>query len=62
LASGKIDLILPDQSILGYDVSPDEKEVAFTVKSGVATALYIAAVDRGSPPRLLTQNADAVNF
>ncbi len=62
LASGKIDPILTGQSILDYDVSPDEKELAFTVKDGLATVLYIAAVDRGTPPRLLTKDADGVNF
>jgi hypothetical protein len=62
LASGKLDRILTGQSILDYDVSPDEKEVAFTVRDGSATAIYIAAVDRASPPRLLTKDADSVNF
>ena len=62
LASDKLDRILTGQNILDYDVSPDEQEVAFTVRDGSATAIYIAAVDRGSPPRLLAKDADSVNF
>jgi hypothetical protein len=58
LASGKTNPILTGLSIREYDISPDQKNVVFTVKTGGSTALFIAAMDRSAPPRLLTRNGD----
>jgi serine/threonine protein kinase/Tol biopolymer transport system component len=62
LATGKSDLVLARQNIMDYDVSRDEKNVAFTVFTGGARAIYIASVDRSSAPRLLTKDGDLVSF
>jgi serine/threonine protein kinase len=44
LASGKSEPVLTDQSILDYDISPDQKNVVFTVKTGGAMSIFMAAV------------------
>jgi hypothetical protein len=62
LASGKSDPILTGQKIVDYDISPDQKNVVFTVGTGSAMAIFMAAVDRGSAPRLLTKDGDSVSF
>jgi hypothetical protein len=33
LATGKTDRPLPDRSVRQYDISPDEREVAFTTRT-----------------------------
>jgi serine/threonine protein kinase/Tol biopolymer transport system component len=62
LASGKSDPVLTGQPIVDYDISPDQKNVAFTVRTGSAMAIFMAAVDRGSAPHLLTKDGDNVSF
>jgi Tol biopolymer transport system component len=62
VASGKSDPVVTGQRIEDYDISPDQKNVAFTVASGGATAIFMAAVDRGSAPRLVTKDGDSVSF
>jgi hypothetical protein len=62
LASGKSDLVLTGQRIEDHDISPDQKDVVFTVRTGGAMAIFMAAVDRGSAPRLLTKDGDSVSF
>jgi hypothetical protein len=53
---------LTGQKIVDYDISPDQKNIVFTVRTGGATEAYIAAVDRGSAPHLLTKDGDGVSF
>ncbi len=62
LASGKSDPVLTGQQIVDYDISPDQKNVVFTVRTGAAMAIFMAAVDRGSAPHLLTKDGDNVSF
>ena len=62
LASGKSDPVLTGQKIVDYDISPDQKNIVFTVRTGGATEVYMAAVDRGSAPHLLTKDGDGVSF
>jgi serine/threonine protein kinase/Tol biopolymer transport system component len=62
VASGESSAVLTGQKILDYSISPDQKNVAFTVRTGNATAIFIAPVDRGSAPHLLTKNGDSVSF
>ena len=63
LSSGKTDRLLPDQSVTQYVVSRDEREVAFTTTTpeGVSE-IWLAALDRSTPPRLLVQGGDQVSF
>jgi Tol biopolymer transport system component len=62
LASGRSDPILTGQKIGEYDISPDEKNVVFNVKTGDGTSIFLAAVDRGSPPRLIAKDGDRPSF
>jgi eukaryotic-like serine/threonine-protein kinase len=62
LASGKSDPVLTGQNIVDYDISPDQKNVVFTVRTGSAMAIFMAAVDRGSAPHLLAKDGDSVSF
>jgi serine/threonine protein kinase len=62
LASGKSDPVLTGQTIVEYDISPDQKNVAFTVRTGGVSAIFTAAVDRGSAPRLVTKDGDSPSF
>jgi hypothetical protein len=63
LASGKSDPVLTGQNIVDYDISPDQKNVVFTVRTGGgATSIFMAALDRGSAPHLLTKDGDNVTF
>jgi serine/threonine protein kinase len=63
LATGKTDRPLPDRSVRQYDISPDEREVVFTTQTpeGVLE-IWLATLDRSSPPRRLVQNGDEVSF
>jgi hypothetical protein len=62
LLSGKPDPVLTGQRIVDYDVSRDEARVAFTVHMGDESQIYLAAVDRSSPPRLMVRGGDQVSF
>jgi Tol biopolymer transport system component len=63
LGSGKTDSVLPGMSVTDYDVSRDEKEVAFTTtgSSGEKT-IWLAALDRRTPPRQIARVGDQVSF
>jgi Tol biopolymer transport system component len=63
LASGEVDRLVPGFSVVDYDISRDEKEVAFTTteRDGKST-IWLASLDRGSAPRVLTQGGDRVSF
>jgi serine/threonine protein kinase len=63
MSSGKTDRPLPDLSVTQYVVSRDEREVAFTTTTPAgAREVWLAALDRSMPPRLVVQNADDVSF
>jgi len=62
LLSGKSDRVLTGQRIVDYDVSPDETRVAFTVHTENEAQIFLAAADRGSPPRLVVRGGDEVSF
>ena len=62
LASGKSDPLLTGQRITDYDISPDQARAAFTVRSGGSSQIFLAPLDRSSPPRLVTKDGDSVSF
>jgi len=62
LASGKSDPLLTGQRIVDYDVSRDEARVAFTVRMGGESQIFLAATDRSTPPRLVVRGGDLVRF
>ena len=49
--------------MIDYDISRDEQEVAFTTKeTGGERQIWLAALDRGSPPRRIGHAGDTVSF
>jgi dipeptidyl aminopeptidase/acylaminoacyl peptidase len=63
LGSGKTDSVLPGASVRDYDISRDEKEVAFTTReSGGESQIWLASLDRRKPPRQITRAGDQVSF
>jgi Tol biopolymer transport system component/predicted Ser/Thr protein kinase len=62
LASGKSDPLLTGQKIRDYDISPDQTEAAFTAWGGGSSHIFLAPLDRSSPPRLIASNGYAVSF
>jgi serine/threonine protein kinase len=63
LATGKSDTLLSGQSVTGYAISRDEKEVAFTTMNRDGPSqIWLASLDRRTPPRLIVDAADRVSF
>ncbi len=62
LASGKSDSLLTGQQIMDYDISPDQAQVAFTVRNGGSSQIFLAPLDRSVPPRLVAKDGDSVSF
>jgi Tol biopolymer transport system component len=63
LGSGKTDSVLPGVSVAAYDISLDEKEVAFTtIDGGGESQIWLASLDRRTPPRRIARGADQVSF
>jgi WD40 repeat protein len=62
LASGKSDPLLTGQRIRDYDISPDQTKAAFTARSGGSSQIFLAPLDRSSPPRLVINNGYDVSF
>jgi Tol biopolymer transport system component len=62
LASGKSDSVLLGVSVSGYDISRDEKEVAFTTtESNGESLIWLASLDRSAPPHQVARG-DQVSF
>jgi eukaryotic-like serine/threonine-protein kinase len=63
LATGKSDTLLSGQSITAYAISHDEKEVAFTTTNADdRSQIWLAPLDRRTPPRLIVEGGDQVSF
>jgi hypothetical protein len=63
LNSGKSESVLSGVSVSDYEISSDEKEVAFTITDGHGTSqIWLAALDRRTPPRQIAQGGDQVSF
>ncbi len=63
LASGKTNSVLPGVSVTDYDISRDEKEVAYTTtESGGESQIWVASLDRRTPPRQIARTGDQVSF
>jgi DNA-binding winged helix-turn-helix (wHTH) protein/Tol biopolymer transport system component len=60
LAADRSEAVLPGVSIMEYDVSSDGKEVVYSTQtSGKAPHLWLAGLDRSSPPKLITETGGA---
>lgn len=63
LASGKNETVLSDQSITNYVISRDQKDVAFTTSDvDGASQIWLAPLDRRTPPRRIASDGDQVSF
>ena len=63
LRSGKTEILLSGQSVTAYAISRDEKDVAFTTTNGDgASQIWLAPLDRSTPPRLIVESGDQVSF
>ena len=59
LDSGRSEAVVPGISMLEYDISNDEKEVVFSTKAaGKASQLWLAPLDRSSPPRMISASGE----
>lgn len=53
LATGRIERLLPDTLVTGYDISPDDTEVVFSARDNEKhSGLWLASLDFRFPPRL----------
>jgi serine/threonine protein kinase/dipeptidyl aminopeptidase/acylaminoacyl peptidase len=63
LATGTSDTLLSGQPVTEYAISRDEKEVAFTTTNADGQSqIWLAPLDRRTPPRLIVENGDQVSF
>jgi serine/threonine protein kinase/Tol biopolymer transport system component len=62
LSTGAMQTVVPGVSIVDYDISRDESEVAFTTREGRESHIWIAPLVRRSPPRRIASGADQVSF
>ena len=62
IASGSTESLVTDYGIMEYDISPDERRVAFTVSRNGVHEIWIAALDRHTPPKLLVHGGDEPQF
>ena len=60
LDSGKSEVVVPGVSIREYGISSDDKEVVFSTKpAGQASQLWLAPLDRHTPPRRIAATGEA---
>ena len=62
LASNRSERLLGGPTIVDFDISPEQKNTAFTVRAQGSTSIFIASLDRGSGPRLIAKDGDLVSF
>jgi len=62
LGSGKLESLLPGVSIADYEVSDSGHEVVFTTTDGGVSTIWLASLDRRSPPREIASGGDSVSF
>jgi len=58
VASGKANRILPGLTLVEYDISRDEQETVFSTRQNDTSQIWLASLDRRSPPRLLASAGD----
>jgi hypothetical protein len=63
LETGKTEAVLRGLSMAEYDISSDGKEVVFsTYPPGKRSQLWLASLDRSSPPKLVAASGDSSPF
>jgi DNA-binding winged helix-turn-helix (wHTH) protein len=58
LDSGKSEAVFPGTSMLAFDISPDGKQVVYTSALAGKPSLWIAPIDKSSPPRRIGQSGE----
>jgi Tol biopolymer transport system component len=62
LETGTARTLVAGVAVIDYDISDDESEVAFTSRDAGEPNVWIAPLDRRSPPRQIVSGADQVSF
>jgi Tol biopolymer transport system component len=62
LATGKSEHLLPGLSVKDFDISSDQREVAFTTEANGQTEIWLASLDRHDSPRRVATSGDLVSF
>jgi Tol biopolymer transport system component len=62
IGSGRSDTLLAGYAFRSYGISVDESQVVFSTGHGAASQVWLAPLDRRSPPRLLARAADEPAF
>ncbi len=63
IASGRSERVLPGIAVADFEISPDERELAYTVlPAGGGSQVWLAALDRRSAPHRVIDGADSVSF
>jgi hypothetical protein len=63
LETRRTETVLPGAPIVGYDISKDETEVAYTIRDDPGEPeVWVSSVSRRTPPRLIARNADQVSL
>jgi Tol biopolymer transport system component/predicted Ser/Thr protein kinase len=62
VASGANQRLLPSTSLLDFDVSDDESEIAFTTATDGERRVWLAPLDLREPPREIAIGGDQVRF
>jgi hypothetical protein len=62
LASGKTQHLFPGFSISHYQISRDGKRIIFTGRKGGHSGVWLAHLEGGSPPRLVSREGGQLSF
>jgi Tol biopolymer transport system component len=63
LETGRNDRPVPDVSVRDFDISRDEREVAYTTKTGDGKSeIWLAPLDHSQPAHRITSDGDNVSF
>jgi hypothetical protein len=62
IASGRLESLVSGFGIIEYDISPDERLVAFTIARDGVHEIWIAPLDRHTPPTRLVRGGDEPEF
>jgi serine/threonine protein kinase/Tol biopolymer transport system component len=62
LESGKSDPLFTGLQIRDYEISPDQARVAFSLQGGGSSQIFLAPLDRSSPPRMVVKDGQSVSF
>jgi len=62
IASGKAERLFPGVAVKDFDISRDDREVVYSTMEKGELQIWIAPLDRRSPPRLVTRLGDQVSF